>query len=132
MRKVYDMCVKISEYQDNYNKTRARWRNVGSVMEDEKGGRFILLDKFFNFALIDTQGRDNILISLFKPKDDNNSGHNQPVQSMPSEMQGGFNNQPMPSEMQGNWQRGGFNNQPMPSEMQGGFNNSSLDANIPF
>ena len=124
MRKVYDMCVKVSEYQDNYNKTRARWRNVSSIMEDDKGGRFILLDKFFNFAQIDTQGRENILISLFEPKSDNNSGSGQ-GNSCAQQRSSFNNNQPMPSEMQGNWQRSSFDD-------FNNFNNSGSDSNVPF
>ena len=76
MRKKYDLAVKTSEYQDSYNKTRARWKNIGSLMIDDRGGEFILLDKFINYAMLGEDGRDNILVSLFEPKDRSNSSSN--------------------------------------------------------
>lgn len=98
MRRKYDLAVKTSEYQDSYNKTRARWKNIGSLMEDDKGGEFILLDKFINFAMLGEPGRDNILVSLFEPKERSNSdnsssnssysisSNNNSFEAMPPEM----------------------------------------------
>lgn len=73
MRKKYDLAVKVSEYQDNYNRTRARWKNIGSLMEDDKGGEFIMLDKYVNYALLGQSDRDTILVSLFEAKERGNS-----------------------------------------------------------
>lgn len=119
MRKKYDLAVKTSEYQDSYNKTRARWKNIGSLMIDDRGGEFILLDKFINYAMLGEQGRDNILVSLFEPKDRDNSSSNSSGSGS-----GSYNNagEPFPSNMSVRSMQNGSYSQP-------DFGN---DSGIPF
>ena len=83
MRRKYDLAVKVSEYQDSYNRTRARWKNVGALLEDDKGGQFIMLDKYVNYALLGQPDRDTILVSLFEIKDQRNSGSGSTRESQP-------------------------------------------------
>jgi len=48
---------------------KARWKNVGIVMEDDKGGQFILLDRSFNPAGVPfKEGSETVMISCFDPK----------------------------------------------------------------
>ena len=67
MEKVYDMAVKVGEYVKD-GETKGRYENIGSVMKGENGS-FCLLKKTFNPAGVQTaEGKDSILVSLFKPQ----------------------------------------------------------------
>ena len=73
-RKLYDLAVKVSEYQDNQGNKKGRWQNVGAVMQGDDGGKFIMLAKWFNPAGVpDFSGRggESLLLSMFEPKDQN-------------------------------------------------------------
>lgn len=74
MRKLYDLAVKTGEYTNQYGETKGRWQNVGRVMQDDNGGKFILLNRTFNPAGVEVQpGRDSVALSMFPPKDQNNN-----------------------------------------------------------
>lgn len=111
MIKLYDLAVKTGEYTNQYGETKGRWQNVGRVMQDDNGGKFILLNRTFNPAGVEVQpGRDSVALSMFPPKDQNggnNGGNNSGGGNTPRHDNAGDNN--------GNW------NAP-----QGG------DADIPF
>ena len=111
MRKLYDLAVKTGEYTNAQGETKGRWQNVGRVMQDDNGGKFILLNRTFNPAGVEVQpGRDSVALSMFPPKDQNgsnNGGNNSGSGNTPRQDNAGNNN--------GNW------NAP-----QGG------DADIPF
>lgn len=79
MIKKYDICGKVGEYTDGQGAVRARFKNFGAVLENDKG-LFILLDKTFNPAGLAEQGKENILLSLFEPKDSNQVNHQQSQQ----------------------------------------------------
>ena len=69
-KKVYDLAVKTGEYTNGAGETKARWLTVGQVMEDDRGGQFVLLRRSFNPAGVDVpQGRDSVVLSMFTPKD---------------------------------------------------------------
>jgi hypothetical protein len=69
MKKLYDLTVKVGEYEKN-GETKSRYENIGSVMENDKGGRFIFLKKTFNPAGVPSrEGSSDIIVSMFKPKD---------------------------------------------------------------
>lgn len=69
MKKLFDMAVKVGEYEDQHGRTKGRWKNIGVVMEG-KDGPFALIEKTFNPAGVPTQdGRDTIIVSFFKPKE---------------------------------------------------------------
>ena len=66
--KIYDLAVKVGTYQKD-GETKNRYQNIGSVMQDNDGGKFILMDRTFNPAgVINPDNKSNILISMFKPK----------------------------------------------------------------
>jgi len=78
MGKKYDLAVKTGEYTDSQGNTKGRWLNVGSVMDGQDGGQFIILDRTFNPAgLPNPDNRTSILISMFEPKDGNGGGGQQ-------------------------------------------------------
>jgi hypothetical protein len=69
MGKKYDLVVKVGEYTDSQGQTKGRFKNVGVMMEGDKGP-YILLDRTFNPAGVGgNEGRESIIVSLYEPKD---------------------------------------------------------------
>ena len=84
-KKIRELVVKTGSYRDRDGNEKPRWKNVGSLMESEDGGKFILLDTTFNPAGVpNPDNRDNVLISIFEMKD-NDGGQRQ--QSAPAQRQ---------------------------------------------
>lgn len=74
-KKIKDAAVKTGEYQSG-GQTKARWQNVGALMEDDKGGLFCMLDRSFNPAGVPyKEGSQSIIISFFDPKPRDQSDH---------------------------------------------------------
>lgn len=74
MAKKYDLVVKTGEYTDSSGEVKARYQNVGVVMENDKGP-YMLLNRTFNPAGVPGNAdRDNIIVSMFSPKDDAKGG----------------------------------------------------------
>lgn len=66
MKKLYDLAVKTGTYEKD-GETKNRYENVGSVMEKDDGGRFILLNRTFNPAGVpNPDNRSNVILSMFK------------------------------------------------------------------
>ena len=69
MGKKYDLVVKVGEYTDGQGQTKGRFKNVGVMMEGDKGP-YLLLDRTFNPAGVGgNEGRESIIVSLYEPKD---------------------------------------------------------------
>lgn len=60
--KKYDLAVKVGTKADG----KGIYRNVGVVLQGDKGP-YILLDKTFNPAGVNTE-KQSIIISMFEPK----------------------------------------------------------------
>lgn len=73
MGKRFDVVAKVGEYQDRNGETKPRWKNVGAVITTDNG-HALLLDKTFNPAGLAEPGRESVLLSLFEPKDRDQSG----------------------------------------------------------
>jgi hypothetical protein len=72
-RKLYDLAVKTGEYTDATGQTKGRWSNVGAVVQQEDGGKFILIDPHFNFAAVQRPpGKDRVAVSMFVPEGQQN------------------------------------------------------------
>lgn len=68
-KKVYDLAVKIGEYTDGQGKTKGRYQNVGAVLQNDDGGKMILMERWFNPAGVpNPDGRATVLISMFEPQ----------------------------------------------------------------
>ncbi len=68
-KRTKDLAVKVGTYQAKDGSTKNRYQQVGTLMEDESGSKFLLIDPTFNFAGIQReQGKDRVLVSLFDPK----------------------------------------------------------------
>lgn len=84
-KKIRDLLVKVGSYTDrNTGQEKARWENVGALMQnDEDQSFFIMLKKTFNPAGVPGQdARESILISAFVPQDQR---ENQPQDQRRSE-----------------------------------------------
>ena len=69
MGKKYDLVVKVGEYTDGQGQTKGRFKNVGVMMDGDKGP-YLLLDRTFNPAGVGgNEGRESIIVSLYEPKD---------------------------------------------------------------
>lgn len=80
MGKKYDLAVKTSEYTNSNGETKSRFENIGVIMENDKG-MYMMLKRTFNPAGVSVEpGRDNIMVSMFAPKDAQ-STHNQAKQN---------------------------------------------------
>ncbi len=79
MKKLYDLAVKTGSYEKD-GKTKNRYKTIGSIMEKDDNGRFMLLDPMVNLAAIPRDaGRDMVMVSLFEPKDKPATGSNPPA-----------------------------------------------------
>lgn len=68
-KKLYDLAVKTGEYTTREGETKGKWLNIGALLESDEGNRFLLIDRWFNPAgLPNPDNRGNVMVSLFKPK----------------------------------------------------------------
>lgn len=69
--KLYDLAVKTGSYTDRASGAeKGRYQNVGSVLQLDDGSKMILLNRTFNPAGVPFKdGSDQIVISMFNPKD---------------------------------------------------------------
>lgn len=75
--KIYDLAVKTGSYTDRASGTeKNRYQNVGSILQMDDGSKIILLSRCFNPAGVPfKEGSDQIIVSMFKPKEGESSGH---------------------------------------------------------
>ena len=74
--KTHDIVAKVGEYTDRQGTTKARYENVGALMQGDNGP-FIMMKRTFNIAGLPNDGRDNALLSCFEPRDDQQQGTRQ-------------------------------------------------------
>ncbi len=87
VKKIYDIAVVTGSYQQG-NDTKNRYKTVGAVMQREDGGKFLSLDRSFNPAGVPfREGSDQILLSLFPPKDGQQQGGGGGQQQAPQQRQ---------------------------------------------
>jgi hypothetical protein len=69
-RKLYNICITKGSYKKD-GEDKKIFLTVGSVLESDTGP-FILLDPTINFAAFPRlEGRDMLMLSLYKPKKPN-------------------------------------------------------------
>lgn len=70
---IKNLAVKLREYTDNQGRQKAQWQKIGSVMQTDQGGQFILLDRHINLAgLPFKEGSTSVMVSLFDVEDKDN------------------------------------------------------------
>lgn len=73
MAKKYDLVVKTGEYTNRDGEVKARYMNIGVVMENDKGP-YMLLNRTFNPAGVPGNAdKDNIIVSMFEDRGDRNA-----------------------------------------------------------
>jgi len=97
MAKKYDLVVKVGEYTDGQGQTKGRFKNIGVVMESDKGP-YILLDRTFNPAGVGgNEGRESIIVSMYEPRQE---GQQQPSPAQVQHSQAKANAyQPQPRDL---------------------------------
>ncbi len=69
MKKLYDLAVKTGTYTNSAGEEKGRYLNIGSIMEKDDGGKFILLNRTFNPAGVpNPDNRESLIVSMFAPK----------------------------------------------------------------
>ncbi|AUR03175.1 hypothetical protein PhaeoP72_01190 [Phaeobacter inhibens] len=79
-KKIRDVVVKLGQYQDrNTGETKARWGNVGSLMQNEEDkSLFVVLDRTFNPAGVpNPEHRSSLILSCFVPQERQQQGSGQ-------------------------------------------------------
>lgn len=85
-KKVYDMAVKVGTYQKD-GETKNRYQNIGAVLQGDNGP-YMIMDRHFNPAGIpNPEDRENLIISLFQPRQ--NGGGQDGGQQQSQQPQGG-------------------------------------------
>jgi len=78
-QKIYDLAAVVDSYTDRDGKTKNKYQTVGAVLQKDDGGKFIILEKWFNPAGINSQpGKTSIILSMFEPRDQNAAPQAQP------------------------------------------------------
>lgn len=76
--KLYDLAVKIGSYKDRSGQEKGQWQRVGAVMQNDDGGKFIMLERWFNPAGVpNPDNRSNLLLSMFEPRQYDDDGGQQ-------------------------------------------------------
>lgn len=112
--KKYDLAVVVGSYPDpQTGVNKNKYQTLGTVLEKDDGGKFILLDPLINLAAVPRgQGRDMIMVSMFEPKDNNPTAPATQQGNQPQNQ-----GQPHPINQNGTWMWS--NGQPMnPQEVQ--------------
>jgi hypothetical protein len=96
--KLYDLAVKTGSYTNAQNEQKNRYENIGSVMQGDDGGQFVIMKRTFNPAGVPNPDcKDSVLISCFEPQQNNQGqqGGQQQQGSQGQQQQGGYqqNNQ---------------------------------------
>jgi hypothetical protein len=92
-KKVYDLAVKTGTYTNRSGEEKGRWKNIGSVLQLDDGGKVILLDRTFNPAGVpNPDGRDSVMVSMFPPKEHDEA----PAKAPAPKSQGGFDDDAVP------------------------------------
>lgn len=87
-RKIYDLAVKVGEYTDRDGNKKGRYMNVGAVLEKDDGGRFMMLERTFNPAgAPNPDGRTTVLLSMFEPRDREDTGGGGGQRQQPAQQQ---------------------------------------------
>ena len=96
-KKVYDLAVKVSTYTDRQGNEKGRWKNIGSVLQMDDGGKVLLIDRTFSPAGVpNPDDRDSVMVSMFPPKEHDEAPKQQAAPAPAPRAQGGFQQDDVP------------------------------------
>lgn len=79
-KKKYDAVVKTGSYTVN-GEEKGRYLNVGSVMVNDNGEPFLILNRTFNPAGVpNPDGRDSVIVSFYEPQERSEAPRQAPTQ----------------------------------------------------
>lgn len=91
-----DLVVKTGSYTDRDGNEKARFENIGRLMEG-KDGPYLLLKRTFNPAGVSVEpGRDSIIVSVFEPREQ--GGRSPQTQQAPQRQAAPARNDPLPDD----------------------------------
>ena len=65
-KKVYDLAVKIGSYKNRDGEEKAKYLNIGAIIEKDDGGRFMLMNRTFNPAGVpNPENKETFIVSMF-------------------------------------------------------------------
>jgi hypothetical protein len=68
-KKVYDLAVVVGKYTDNVGTQKNRYQNIGVMLEKDDGGRFMIMEPWFNPAGVPQGwGKDQPGLALWQPE----------------------------------------------------------------
>lgn len=74
-KKIADLAVVVGKYEKN-GESKNRYKNVGSVLQTDNGGKMYLLDRTFNPAgCPNPDNRETVILSIFEVKEGQDSGN---------------------------------------------------------
>jgi len=86
--KKYDLVVKVGSYEKN-GETKNKYQNIGAVIQGDNGP-YIIMDRTFNPAGVpNPENRENFIVSLFEPRDNNQQNQQPQGQQQNQQPQGG-------------------------------------------
>ena len=86
--KLYDVCVKTGSYTNSQGEQKNRYENIGTVMQGDDGGQFMLLKTTFNPAGVpNPENRDTVMCSMFAPQTQQMQGQLQQPPAQPQYQQ---------------------------------------------
>lgn len=84
-RKIKDLAVKTGSYTNHSGETKGRYENVGSILQMDDGSKMMLLKRSFNPAGVPfKEGSNQIIISLFDPKEKDGTASPAPAAANPA------------------------------------------------
>ena len=78
-KKIKNLSVAVGKYTDRNGTEKTNWKNIGSILQKEDGGKIMLLDRTFNPAGVpNPENKDMVLVGMFDAKNDN-QGQEEPA-----------------------------------------------------
>ena len=82
MKTLYELKVKTRSYVGKDGKTKNFYETIGEIIQHEQYGIYMTLKACFNPAGVSRrENSSNIIVSMFKPKEENNFPETQPNSS---------------------------------------------------
>lgn len=93
-KKIKNLSVAVGKYTDNNGNEKTNWLNIGSIMQKDDGGKFMIMNRTFNPAGVpNPENRETFIVSMFDVKGD------EPEQSASDKIEKGFNGSQIEEEI---------------------------------
>lgn len=71
---IKDLCAVMSSFTDRQGNQKSKWVKLGELHENKDGSQYIALFPHINIAALPRkEGSDRVFVSLFTPKDGNDT-----------------------------------------------------------